>query len=86
MRFGLEHFGRRSLLLQQFRKLPRALLFSLEEPHVLDRDGCLVGESLDQCDLLVKGFPERTGVVWRSGGIGLVSARGSRAPKGGAYG
>src|SRR5262249_38683521 len=33
-------------------KLARALLLRLEQPHVLDRDHGLVGEGLDQLDLL----------------------------------
>ena len=43
----------RSLLLQCFGELRRAGLHLLEQTHVLDRDYCLVGEGLDQLDLLV---------------------------------
>jgi hypothetical protein len=34
-------------------KLLRSRLHLLEQPHVFDRDHCLVGESLHQLDLLV---------------------------------
>jgi hypothetical protein len=42
----LEHVGRSSLLLQRFSQL-------VEQARVLDRDDGLVGEVLDQLDLLV---------------------------------
>src|SRR4029450_5994328 len=43
----LEHVGRSSLLLQRFAQL-------VEQARVLDRDDGLVGEVLDQLDLLVR--------------------------------
>ena len=49
----LEHFRRRGLLLQRLTEIVGALLHLVEQPHVLDRDHCLVGESFDQRDLLV---------------------------------
>ena len=42
----LQHLGRRCLLLQR-------LLGLVEQARVLDRDHGLVGERLQQCDLLV---------------------------------
>ena len=54
--YNPQHIRRRRLLLQRFGKLPRALLLGLKQPHVLDRDHCLVGEGGDQFDLL---FGER---------------------------
>ena len=53
----LEHLRRRRLLLQRFGKLARALLLRLEQPRVLDRDHRLVGEGLDQLDLLLSERP-----------------------------
>ena len=41
------------LLLQQFGEFARALLLGFEQADVLDRDHRLVGEGLDQLDLLV---------------------------------
>src|SRR5262245_61034328 len=46
----LEHVGGRGLLLQGFTQL-------VEQPRVLDRDDGLVGEVLDQLDLLVGKGP-----------------------------
>ena len=43
----------------EFGQLPRALLLRLEQPHVLDGDHRLVGEGLDQLDLLVGKWPHR---------------------------
>ena len=40
-------------MLQRLRQLVRARLDLVEQPHVLDRDHRLVGESADQLDLLV---------------------------------
>jgi hypothetical protein len=40
-------------VLQRFCQLVRALLFSLEQPHVLDRDRRLIGVRGDKLDLLV---------------------------------
>ena len=48
-----QHFGRRRLLLQRFRQLARSCLHLLEQPHIADRDHGLVGEGLQQGDLLV---------------------------------
>src|SRR5262245_15675220 len=46
----LEHVGGRGLLLQRFAQL-------VQQPRVLDRDRRLVGECLDQLDLLVGERP-----------------------------
>jgi hypothetical protein len=43
----LQHLARRRLPLERFLRL-------VEEAHVLDRDRCLVGESLKQPDLVVR--------------------------------
>ena len=40
-------------MLQRFGQFACALLFGLEQPHVLDSDGRLVSEDLDERDLLV---------------------------------
>ena len=41
------------LLLQRLRKIARLGLHLFEQPHILDRDHGLVGEGLQQGDLLV---------------------------------
>jgi hypothetical protein len=38
-------------------KFARARLHLVEQPHILDRDHCLVGEGLKQRDLLVSERP-----------------------------
>ena len=48
----LEHVGRGRLLLKRLRQLARARLDFVEQPHVLDGDHRLVGEGLEQRDLL----------------------------------
>ena len=53
----LQHLRGRGLLLQRLGQFARARLHLIEQPHVLDRDHRLVGERLDQLDLLVR---ERT--------------------------
>jgi len=50
---NLKHLRHRCLLLQGLRELPRTRLHRLEQPRVLDRDHRLVGEGLDQLDLLL---------------------------------
>ena len=40
-------------ILQRFRQLARTLLFSLEQPHVLDGDRCLIRERGDQLYLFM---------------------------------
>ena len=47
----LEHVGGRGLLLQRLRE-SRSRLHLLEQPHVLDRDHGLVGEGLQQLDVM----------------------------------
>ena len=49
----LQHLGGGGLLLQRLGQLARARLHLVEQPHVLDRDHRLVGEGLDQLDLLI---------------------------------
>ena len=53
----LQDFGGRRLLLQGLGEFPRALLLRLEQPHVLDGDGRLVGEGGDKLDLLLGERP-----------------------------
>src|SRR5262249_33098008 len=36
-----------------FRELPTLVLYLIEQAHVFDRDHNLVGEGLQQCDLLI---------------------------------
>jgi hypothetical protein len=50
---NLEHLRSRGLLLQGLGELARAHLHLVEQPHVFDRDHRLVGEGLDQLDLLL---------------------------------
>src|SRR5262249_5152352 len=54
---GLEHLGRGSLLPPRFAQLLRARLPLVEQPPIPDRDHRLVGEGLDQLDLLVGKRP-----------------------------
>ena len=49
----VEHVAGRGLLLEHLGELVGARLHLLEQPHVLDRDHRLVGEGLDQLDLLL---------------------------------
>ena len=56
---NLEHLRGRRLLLQRFGELARALLLRLEQPRVLDGDHRLIGEGLDQLDLLLGERPYR---------------------------
>jgi hypothetical protein len=58
----LEHIGCRRLLVERFAQLAAARLHLIEQPHVLDGDHRLVGESFEQLDLPVgeqPGFPAR---------------------------
>ena len=58
----LQHLGRGGLLLQRFGELALARLHLLEQPRVLDGDDGLVGEGLEQLDLLVgEGRTSRCG-------------------------
>ena len=52
-----QNFGGRGLLFQRLRKLARALLLGLEQPHVLDRDRRLIGEGRQQRDVLLLEWP-----------------------------
>ena len=49
----LQHLGRRGLLLQRLGHVAVARLHLLEQPDILDGDDRLVGEGLEQVDLLV---------------------------------
>ena len=49
----LEHLAGRGLVLERLGQLARARLHLLEQPRVLDGDHGLVGEGLEQLDLLV---------------------------------
>ena len=48
-----EHLGRRGLMLQSLAQFRIALLEFLEQPHVLDGDDGLVGESFKKLNLLI---------------------------------
>jgi hypothetical protein len=50
----LEHFRRRSLLLQGLREVRSALTQFVEQPRILDGDDCLVGERAHQFDLTLR--------------------------------
>ena len=47
------------LVLARLGELTVLVLDFVEQPHVLDRDHCLVGEGLYQLDLLVREWPHR---------------------------
>ena len=49
----LKHIGGRGLLLQRLREIARLRLHLVEQPDILDGDHGLVGEGLQQVDLLV---------------------------------
>ena len=49
----LEHVAGRGLVFERFVQFALARLLRLEQPRVLDGDDGLVGEGLDQLDLLV---------------------------------
>ena len=90
-RDDLQHLRGRGLLLQRLGQLARARLHLVEQPHVLDSDHRLVGEGLDQLDLLVGerthalamqtitpiGFPSR-----RSGTPSRYENRQASGPRG----
>ena len=48
-----EHLGGRGLLFQCFAELASARLLSLEQAHVFDCDHRLVGEGLEQLNVLI---------------------------------
>src|SRR5262249_11515091 len=48
-----EHLGRCRLMLQGFAQFRVALLDLLEQPHVLNRDHCLVGKSFEELNMLL---------------------------------
>ena len=50
----LEHVGGGGLLLQRFAEVARFRLHLVEQPRILDRDHGLVGEGLEQGELLVR--------------------------------
>ena len=54
----LEHIARRGLLLERLLQLRSPRLHLLEQPHILDRDHRLVGEGLDELDLLIGERPD----------------------------
>jgi hypothetical protein len=43
----LQHIRRGRLLLQRLAEFTRALLLCRKQPHVFDRDHCLIGEDFD---------------------------------------
>src|SRR5215471_3844007 len=52
-----EDLARRRLLLERFGEIAIARLKLREQPHVLDRDDGLVGEGLEQANLLIGEKP-----------------------------
>src|SRR5262249_8054771 len=52
-----EDLRSRRLLLQSLAQIARPGLHFIEQPHVLDRDHCLIREGFDQLDLLVSKRP-----------------------------
>src|SRR5215469_17782468 len=52
-----QHLRRCCLLLKRFAQLARALLLSLEQAHIFDRDDGLVGKCRNQFDVLVVERP-----------------------------
>src|SRR5262245_8448964 len=50
----LQYLRGRSLLLQRLAEIGGARLHLVEQPHVLDRDYCLVGEGGEQIDLSLR--------------------------------
>src|SRR6266545_942393 len=64
-----EHLGGCSLMLQGLTQFRVAFLDLLEQPHILDRDHCLVGKSCDQLDLALSKWrysitPDRNCPDW----------------------
>ena len=57
----LRHFAERAQLPDRAAKLIGALAQFVQQPNILDRDGRLVGEGLDQSDLLIRERPEPPG-------------------------
>src|SRR5215469_15130128 len=53
----LQHFGRRSLLLQGFSEIIGALAQLVEQPRVLDGDDRLRGEVFNEFNLLTSEWP-----------------------------
>src|SRR5262249_15010577 len=53
----VEHVADRSLIVERFLDLTRACLHLVEQPHVFDGNHRLIGEGLDQLDLLVGERP-----------------------------
>src|SRR5262249_4593672 len=52
-----EDLGGRGLLLQRLGEFARALLFGLEQSDIFDGNDGLVGEGLDERNLLVREWP-----------------------------
>ena len=48
---------RGSQIIKRLRQFAGALLLGLKKPHIFDRDHGLVGEQLDQLDLLLSKWP-----------------------------
>src|SRR5262249_40064940 len=71
-----EHLGGRGLILKGLAQFCIALLQFLEQPHVLDRNDCLIGKGLEQLDLfLCKGTDFCPANVDRSDGNSLSKQR-----------
>ncbi len=58
----LEHIAGRGLVFERFFEVAGALAQFAEQPRVLDRNYCLCGEILQQCDLFVGKRPHRMAV------------------------
>ena len=54
----LRHFAKRPQLLDRAAELIGALAQFVQKPNVLDGDGCLVREGLDQSHLLIRERPD----------------------------
>jgi hypothetical protein len=57
LRNDAQHFGRGGLLLERFGQIVGALMQVVEQARVLDGDDRLVGEGLDERNLLVREWP-----------------------------
>ena len=57
----LGHFAERAQLIDRAAKFIGALAQFVQQSNILDRDDCLVGEGLDQRDLLVREGPDLAG-------------------------
>ncbi len=54
----IEDLTRRCLIIERLRQLRGPRLHRLEQPHILDRDHCLVGKGRGQLDVLLSERPD----------------------------